>query len=437
MIKKCFLGVILIFAGNTIIASRTTDSTEFRNSRFGFGVIPAFSFDADIGLKYGAIFNFFDYGKPTKTSGYLQYLYLRITNTTRGTFNFQSVYESETAVKNARLTAEMSYLSDRKMDFFGFNGAQARFHKGLINAGSNDFINNFYYAHRRQLLRLRLDIQKYLLTQKLRLLTGFTYQKYHISEADAEDEREPQQSGAAEKSTLFEQYKQWGIIPLKDQTGGNINLLTIGLVYDTRNHLCYCTNGQWIESFLVISPGFLSDASFSKFVAAYRRHQSFWDEKVTISLRASLQQKLSGEIPFYALPVFYDSRLSQDGVGGAFNLRGAMRNRIAADGFALSNLEIKLKLFETTALKQHFYFSFSAFWDMAFVTQNYHTDFSKVPEEYYDFYFNDMNQKPHHTFGPGFYIVFNKDNIITVNYGLPFDPQDGPGGLYVGSALLF
>jgi hypothetical protein len=426
----------LIIFLKVIPAQNLSDSAN-TEKHYAFGVIPAFSFDADIGLKYGGIINLFDYGVDGKTSGYDQYLYLRITNTTRGTFNLQSVLESETLIPKAKLIAELSYFADRKMDFFGFNGRNAGYHSELINAQSENYINNFYYAHERQLLRLRLDVQKYLHTSKLRLLAGFTYQHFDIDAIDATDARETELSQAAPASTLFAQYNEWGIIRGNERNGGNINLLTLGLIYDTRNHLCYCTDGQWIESFLVISPGFLSDASFTKWITTYRRHHSILDEKITFSGRLSLQQKVSGEIPFYMLPVYFDSRLSQDGVGGAFNLRGALRNRIASDGFLLSNVEVKFKLLEKKFFKQDFYFSASAFWDMAYVTQHYGTDRSGVPDEFYNFYFNDLPQRLHHTFGPGFYIVFNHDNIITVNYGIPLDPQDGPGGLYVGSALLF
>ncbi|MCA1759279.1 MAG: hypothetical protein LC658_05885 [Bacteroidales bacterium] len=41
------------------------------------------------------------------------------------------------------------------------------------------------------------------------------------------------------------------------------------------------------------------------------------------------------------------------------------------------------------------------------------------------------------TFGHGLYIVFNQNNVITVNYGIPANKQLGQGGFYIGSSLLF
>jgi hypothetical protein len=46
-------------------------------------------------------------------------------------------------------------------------------------------------------------------------------------------------------------------------------------------------------------------------------------------------------------------------------------------------------------------------------------------------------QKLNQTAGAGACIVFNKDNVISINYGIPFSRHDGHGGLYVRSSLLF
>lgn len=105
--------------------------------------------------------------------------------------------------------------------------------------------------------------------------------------------------------------------------------------------------------------------------------------------------------PFYMLPIYFDSRLSQDGLGGAFNLRGALRNRIVSDGFILSNMEAKLRLTDFYLLRQYFSANMAFFFDMAYVTQTYQSDLSSVPSLYRSQYFNNQRQILHHTFGPG------------------------------------
>jgi len=411
---------------------------EVARSKYAFGAIPVFAFDADLGLKYGAVLNFFDYGDRLNMPAYDQYLYFRFTNTTKGSLTVQSVLESETIFSKAKVIAEVSFLRDKNLDFFGFNGMNSVYNAGFRQPKDPDFINKYYYSHKRSLLRLRLDLHHNIVDKKLRLLTGYTYKNYKTDPIDPSSENETANGPTSESPvSLFDQYNQWGIIPENEKNGGGIHMLTLGLVYDTRKELNYCKDGIWIEAAMLIAPGFLNDQSFGRFVFTYRHHKGILRDNIIFSLRLSSQHKISGRIPFYELPVFYDSRLSQDGVGGAFNLRGAFRNRIVADGFLLGNFETKFKLLEFTLFKQSFYTSFSVFYDVAQVTQTYKTDLSRVPEALSPHYFNDNKQQLHHTLGPGFYIVFNQNNVITVNYGFSTNPQDGIGGLYIGSSLLF
>ena len=74
---------------------------------------------------------------------------------------------------------------------------------------------------------------------------------------------------------------------------------------------------------------------------------------------------------------------------------------------------------------------------MAYITQKYAFNTANIPVAYKEKLFQETNQKLSAGVGPGFYFVFNKNNIITVNYGVPLNKRDGAGGLYIGSSLLF
>lgn len=432
--RKISLRCILILHFSVLMAEPGSLQSDEKqdNKRFTWGIIPAAAFDSDLGFKYGAVFNLFDLGSHQKPPLFDQYLYIKLTNTTKGTLNAQAVFESKSLIKNATLILEASFLRDKKMDFFGFNGLNAIYNPAFTNPSKPDFAGKFFYAHERDLLRLRADLQKNLMDDKLRLLTGFMHNRFSISPAMKKT------AGSEQYGTsLFENYKTWNIIKAEESKGGNINLLSLGLIYDTRNKRCFCTDGIWAEAMFIYSPFFMSDADFSKLVLTYRQHTSIMNERITFSFRASSQQKLFGEIPFYMLPTYFDSRLSHDGLGGAFNLRGAMRNRIMCDGFLAGNFETKFRISDFHLLGQYFYVSLSAFYDNAFVTQTYKANLAEVPGDLKNFFFGNAKQKIHHTFGTGFYIVFNRNNVITVNYGIPVNGQDGPGGLYIGSSLLF
>lgn len=431
--------LFLLFMNVNLVAEEVVKNKTERMSRYALGVIPALAFDSDLGLKYGAVFNFFDYGENNLPPHYKQYLFVKITNTTKGTLNLQALLESETLINKTKVLAEASYLVDRKLDFFGFNGTDATYNKGFTEPENSDFKNKFFYAHHRNFLRLRFDVQKYLAGSRLRLLTGFRFNSYGIAPA-----RESLKETGGNSSpdgfqhpTLFELYNDWGIINPREARGGNISMLSLGLIYDSRNDPCYCTDGKWLDAVFNYSPAFLGDAGFTKIMLTYRQHTSFLKDKITFSFRVSSQQKLSGNIPFYHVPTFYDSRLSNDGVGGAFNLRGAMRNRIAANGFVTGNFEVKFKSHNFQLLQQDFSTYIAVFYDNAYVTQTFKVNLNYVPDAEKPIYFNQEKQKLHHTFGPGLYIVFNQNNIVTVNYGISTNKQLGPGGLYIGSSLLF
>lgn len=426
---------ILLFSllEQTVAQSESSQEDIKRtNKRFTWGIIPAAAFDSDLGIKYGAVLNLFDHGSHQKSPLFDQYLYIKLTNTTKGTLNTQAVFESQSLINHATLILEASYLRDKKMDFFGFNGVNAIYHSALINPSSPGFAGKFFYAYERDLFRVRADLQSNLSHNKLRLLTGISYNRFFIKPVKNKT------TGSKQYGTsLFENYKSWNLIRQDERNGGNINLLNLGLIYDTRNEHCFCTNGIWAEAMFIYSPGFMSDADFSKLVLTYRQHANIMNNRIIFSFRISSQQKLFGDIPFYILPTYFDSRLSQDGLGGAFNLRGAFRNRIVSNGFLTGNFETKFRISDFYLVGQHFNVSASVFYDNAFVTRLYRLNLSEVPDLEKSFFFNDFKQKIHHTFGTGLYIVFNRNNVITVNYGVPLNDQDGPGGLYIGSSLLF
>jgi hypothetical protein len=434
-----YFWTLFLFLPLSIFGQEEEKKKTEKKSRYSFGVIPALAFDSDLGFKYGAVVNLFDYGETKFPPHYEQYLFVKLTNTTKGTLNLQALLESETLINKAKVLAEASYLVDRKLDFFGFNGTDAVYNPEFTDSESDAFQNNFFYAHHRNFLRLRFDVQKYLTGSRFRLLTGFTFHHFGISPAREErkDKGDNSSSDGFQHPTLFENYNNWGIIQSEENSGGNISLFSLGLIYDSRNDPCYCTDGKSFDAVFNYSPAFLGDAGFSKLILTYRQHTSFLKDKLTFSFRVSSQQKLSGEIPFYFVPNFYDSRLSYDGVGGAFNLRGAMRNRIAADGFVTGNFEIKFKTLDFKLLKQYFSTSIAGFYDNAYITQTYKTNLENVPEAEKPVYFNQGKQKVQHTFGPGLYIVFNQNNVITINYGMAANKQIGTSGLYIGSSLLF
>jgi hemolysin activation/secretion protein len=71
-----------------------------------------------------------------------------------------------------------------------------------------------------------------------------------------------------------------------------------------------------------------------------------------------------------------------EGLGGANSLRGIMRNRILANGFAYANVELRTKVAKFDIGKQHFYIGLAPFFDLGVITQPYELDEEAIKNAY-------------------------------------------------------
>jgi hypothetical protein len=428
---KIFQRFAILLAG-VLLSSSVVSQEPALKSGFSWGGTPILAFDADLGLRYGAAINLFDYGEESVYPNYRQYAFIKAFRTSKGTTNLSLILDSEKILPRAKVLAEVTYMNDIALDFYGFNGMNAVVDFPVEDLGHPGFGNRHFYSHSRRLFRLRADVQKYLYSGKFRLYLGLSWNNYTIHETDFE-----KFTDSGERPTsLYQEYIDWNLIPEKEKNGGQVSYLAAGIIYDSRDNTIYCTNGLWLESYLVYSPEWAGNNSFSKHIFTLRQYFN-WHRNTVFSYRISSQQKLSGNIPFYFLPTYFDSRQNQDGLGGAFNLRGISRNRIAADGFLLANLELRRTVAAFRIFRLNTHIDVSLFTDAAYVTQKYKVESEKLPAEIQQRFFNNGTQKFQYTFGPGLYFVYNTNNIISVNYGYSPEKQLGNGGFYVGSAFLF
>lgn len=405
------------------------DSLEKNNSKtfkkYVWGGVPIVSFDADIGFRYGANLNLYRFDDTcSQSKNYSENLFLRGFNSTTNSFQIQAVYETDNLFKKSKTYIETSYMNDLSYSFYGFNGDETIYDSKYETKQHPEFLHVKFYQIHRKSLRIRFDYQHYLTSKNFRLLTGFTFN--HI-----------QNITDTNQTTLFNTYNELELIPSLQSKGGMVSYFSLGLVYDQRDNPCYTTKGIWWESFVIITPSLLNQDTFSKLILTYRSYQPLFNSKFIGTLRSSLQMKISGDIPFYFLNTHIDSKLNQDGFGGAFNLRGFSRNRIASDGVLLTNLEIRRNIKHLHLLKKEIDLDFSIFSDHAFTVQKYMYNHENITNEYETILFNYNNDQYYGTIGLGCYIILNKISVININYGIPINNRENLGGLYIGSSFLF
>jgi len=414
---------------------------------FSFGALPTISFDADMGFQYGGLVNLYDYGDGSMYPSYRQMLKVEISRYTRGSGTNQLFYDARNLLPHGlRLTADLSYLTEKSLDFYGFNGYQSLYSPDFADEESDDYITRVFYRDLRKMFRFTVDVQGPLAGEHLRWLGGIGIMNMKMGRVDfdAINKNKDEEDQLTDTTTLFDNYVSWGIIGEAEKDGGNANFLKAGIIYDTRDNEANPMKGLWSEALITYAPGFLFNPEFSyaKLVLIHRQYFTLVKDKLSFVFRLGYQGTIGGEAPFFMQPYMlssYSSVTKTDGLGGAKTLRGIMRDRIVGDGVAYGNLELRWKFLKTHVGKQNLYFALNGFSDFGIVLQQVKFDKSKISaadqEKYFDFSFE--NDKLHPSLGAGLRVALNENFILAIDYGFALNKQDGAKGLYINIGNLF
>jgi len=449
-IRLFSIGLMLLLSISLIAQDADTTSSkkeEKVKTGFNLGGVPVVAYDSDIGFKYGALVNLYWYGDGSRYPQYDHSLYVEWSCTTKGNGINQITYETDKLLPGIRSLFEVSYLTEKALDFYGFNGYQAVYDLDFEQTyDSEDLANRLFYRHSRQLLRLKADFQGEIIGQKLRWLGGIAYYGNSIDAVDVDGLNEGKDEDLLSSNSLYSSYVDWGVIKDDQVNGGNHTILKGGLIYDTRDNEPNPFTGLWSEMQLHYAPSFLSnrDYSYARLVLTHRQYFTLIPEWMNLAYRVSYQGKIAGEMPYYMMPFMFQSapKLTRDGVGGSKTVRGVRRNRIVGDGFAFGNVELRGKILRTSLFKQNFYIALSAFVDAGMVTQKYEFDSSGIPGNLpgdFPDQILDLNAKevPHVGYGGGIHFALNQNFIVTVDYGMAAKKADGDTGLYINLNYLF
>ena len=451
--KKQLFSLLLALLFGTTIMAQEADSTSSKKEEkiktgFNLGGVPVVAYDSDIGFKYGALLNLYWYGDGSRYPQYDHSLYLEWSRTTKGNGINQITYETDKLIPGIRALFEVSYLTEKALDFYGFNGYQAVYDLDFEQEGLDQFgnANRLFYRHSRELLRIKADFQGEIVGQKLRWLGGIAYYGTSIDSVDIDGLNEGKSEDLLSKNSLYGYYVDKEMIKPDQASGGRHTILKGGLVYDTRDNEPNPFTGIWSEMQLHVAPAFLSNTEYgyARIILTHRQYFTLIPEWMNLAYRLSYQGKIGGEMPFYMMPFHFQTapKLTRDGVGGSKTVRGVRRNRIVGDGFAFGNLELRGKILRTSLFKQNFYIALSAFVDAGMVTQKYDFNTSRLseglpadfPDQIVDL---EAKEVPHVGFGGGIHFALNQNFIVTADYGMAAKKEDGSTGLYINLNYLF
>ena len=489
------LFVLPIFAAKKAKVQQVDSLGRKIKTGWNFGALPSVAFDADLGFQGGALANIYYYGDGSQYPEYIHSLYAEAAYTTKNYGIFRVNYDSKYLIPKHRLTLDATYQPDAMCDFYGFNGYQSIYNQSLHKWNKNPekmdvdtYQSRAFYKYKRNLFRFAADIEG-TIWKNIKWNAGLGVLGYMIGECDIDmlngkhkyelgEDGKPTDSKAMNPAIegLYEKYVKWGLIDQAEAEGGWHPYVRLGLTYDSRDQRTCPTKGIYADAFFTYTAAFGEQATVDhnynhlQFNFNFRHYVPVYRDRVTFAYRIGTQNNIAGKSPFYMntyLNTLFIQRVMYEGLGGANSLRGIMRNRILANGFAYANVELRCKVAKFDIGRQHFYIGLAPFFDLGVITQPYEldeealnrayaadTDPLKLPlSSYFATVKNCWSETgtttedidltktyfPHMAAGLGLKAAMNENFVLSVDWAMALDKQDNAkwANFYIKMGYLF
>lgn len=394
---------------------------------WNFGPLPAIGYNSDLGFQYGVLCDVFYYGDGSVFPDYVHKFNVELSQYTKGSGVYHLFYDSKYLIPKVRLTFAATYMPNRMMSFYGFNGFASPYSADLAKE------NPAFYAIDRKMLRVMADFQGRI-TDNIGWAAGISFWDYRTGHVRLQK--------YADKTTLWDHYAQGDnpIIPLSEQGGGAQLELKAGLVFDTRDHEPAPSKGMWAEVIAYGSPDVIerNGNAYLKVAAHFRHYITLVHNRLTLAYHLAYQGTVAGRAPFYVqqnISTLYLRQINSEGLGGINTVRGILFNRMVGDGYFWGNVELRCRLFDFRLFGQDWYLAVNPFLDAGMVVQPYRLDEMKAsadPEIY-----SSQRETMHLSAGAGLKAVMNRNFIVSVEMGFPFDKRDGANGMNIGLNYIF
>ena len=499
--KRIFLFIFVAVLAMSMQAAKkdkvqVTDSLGRKvKTGWNFGALPSVAFDADLGFQGGALANIYYYGDGSQYPEYIHSIYAEAAYTTKNYGIFRINYDSKYLIPNHRLTLDMTYQPDAMCDFYGYNGYQSIYNQDLHKWKKDqskmgdpaEYQSRAFYKYKRDLFRFAADMEG-TIYKNIKWNAGLGVLGYMIDECDIDmlngkNEFDPSLPLADQKAMndnvegLYEKYVKWGIIDQAEAHGGWHPYLRAGLTYDSRDQRTCPTKGIYADAFFTYTAAFGEQATASynhlQFNFNFRHYVPIYRDRITFAYRVGTQNNIAGKSPFYMntyLNTLFIQRVMYEGLGGANSLRGIMRNRILANGFAYANIELRTKVAKFDIGNQHFYIGLAPFFDLGVITQPYELDEAAIKEGYLkdvaeallpshdpnrpvpplqlgEYFALDeeghIDQSkvymPHMAAGVGLKVAMNENFVLSVDWAMALNKQDNAkwANFYIKMGYLF
>ena len=464
-IKHLIITLLLSTLWFSALAQSSVEAKkEIIKTGYNFGPLPAVAFDADKGFQLGALLNIYDFGDGSTYPNPRQQWYFEASFFTKGSQLYTVSYDNRFSIPGVRLSSTFTMTNDKAMDFYGFNGYMSYFDHEMVALGKDKSNHDNYiytpkYRINRVAMLFKTDFTGNIWDNKFFWEAGYHlsyFKQGAINREKINKNKDEDKMFPDDEPTLFEQYRNWGIISDEEAEGGLNSTVRAGLLFDTRDKEGAPSRGIWAEGHLTMAPKWLgTKIPYYKYSATFRQYLPIVDNDVlTFAYRLNYEGTIGKDAPYYVLPYItvMGASYDRDGMGGYRTIRGLMRNRVQGLDMASYNAELRWRFVNFALWKQNIAFGLNVFSDGTMVTRNFDMSF-KGDEQYrqeYNEYMaltgNRTADIPHITVGGGLRFIMNQNFIVAFEYGLPVskfskDPyiknQDGNGAFYINTGFLF
>jgi hypothetical protein len=180
-----FLLSFILLSVNSIYGQEK--EKERMKKGWSFGFFPAFGYDSNTGVKYGGILKLYDYGDGSSYPRFNQSFHFEWSRTSRGTGINQFIYDTRTLIPGIRMMAEASYLTEKALNFYGFNGYKAYYNPGYTNSSDPLYRSPLFYHMDRAMIKTRLEFIGRLKGNHLKWFGGIEYLNNNVDTVDIDN----------------------------------------------------------------------------------------------------------------------------------------------------------------------------------------------------------------------------------------------------------
>ncbi len=302
----------------TVPLAASSQSSPPRPTGASLTGLPALNFDADEGLGYGALLQYYDYGTEG-ASPYRFTLQPTVFLTSKGRRDISLFLDAPHLLPSGwRLNASVARERQQASPYYGVGNAT------VVDADATTGANKYFYRYGRRTMRGSVNVQRELAGPSLRALVG-------VGAANVTVNTVPYDEG----STLLSAHMGRGDLP---ET--HARYVRAGLVLDTRDREIGPRRGTWAEV-LVQRAGHVlgGDQAFTRATATVRQYTPLGG-RLTLAQRV-VMQNLSGSVPVQELAIVQGSFKDDEALGGGSSLRGIPKNRYVGKGVAFTNNELR------------------------------------------------------------------------------------------------